>query len=190
MATVTTSSRLAERWPTAVGLILAAVAAAVILGLDVGEIADEFAPAIATMMGIYLAAYAIGAPVTAWLAFAVLVVVAALVGDLLDVNAGVAMTAILGLLWLWILARGRSSDRPWFTIQTLGMVYFGGLTIAAVAADARLAGILAGVGWLTHGFWDAYHFAKDRVVVRSWSELCAVVDIPVGTLLIVVSIVR
>jgi hypothetical protein len=119
------------------------------------------------MRGIYLATYAIGATVTAWLAFAVLVVVAALVGDLLDVSAGVAMTAILGLLWLWILARGRSGDRPWFTIQTLGMVFFGGLTIAAVAADARLAGILAGVGWLTHGFWDAYHVATDRVVVRS-----------------------
>jgi hypothetical protein len=130
MATVTTSSRLPERWPTALGLVLAAVAAAVILGTDVDEIADEFAPGVATMMGIYLAAYALGAPLAAWLAFAVLVVVAALVGDLLDVNAGVAMTAILGLLWLWILARGRSSDRPWFTIQTLGMVFFGGLTIA------------------------------------------------------------
>jgi hypothetical protein len=190
MATVTTGSRLPERWPTALGLILAAGAAAVILGLEADEIADEFAPGVATMIGIYLAAYAIGAPVTAWPAFAVLVVVAALVGNLLDVNAGVAMTAILGLLWLWILARGRSSDRPWFAIQTLGMVFFGGLTIAAVAADARLAGILAGVGWLTHGVWDAYHFAKDRVVVRSWSELCAVVDIPVGTLLIAVSVIE
>jgi hypothetical protein len=189
MATVITTSRLAERWPTALGLVVAGVAATIILGLDVDDVADNFAPGIATMMGIYLAAYAIGKPAAAWAAFAVLVAVAAVVGDLI-VDAGVAMTAILGLLWLWVLARGRASDRPWFTIETLGLVIFGGLTIAAVVADARLAGILAGVGWLSHGLWDAYHFAKDRVVVRAWSELCAVTDIPVGTLLIAVSIIR
>jgi hypothetical protein len=189
MAEVTTASGLTDRWPTALGLAVAGAAAPIILGLDGDEVADNFAPGIATMMGIYLAAYAIGKPAAAWPAVAVLVAVAALVGDIL-VDAGVAMTAILGLLWLWVLARGRTSDRPWFTIETLGLVVFGGLTIAAVVADARLAGILAGVGWLTHGLWDAYHFAKDRVVVRTWSELCAVVDIPVGTLLIAVSILR
>jgi hypothetical protein len=190
MATVTTTSDLSERWPTALGLIVAAgVGAAVTLGLDVDDVADEFAPGIATMMGIYLAAYATGKPASAWPAFAVLVAVAVLVGPL-GLDAAVVMTAILGPLWLWVLARGRASDRPWFAIETLGLVLFGGLTIAAVLADARLGGILAGIGWLTHGLWDAYHFAKDRVVVRTWSELCAVVDIPVGTLLIVVSIIR
>lgn len=31
---------------------------------------------------------------------------------------------------------------------------------------------------------------RGPVVARSWSEMCAAVDIPVGTLLIVVSIIR
>jgi hypothetical protein len=157
--------------------------------LDVDDVADEFPPGIATMMGIYLVAYAVGKPGAAWWGFVGLFAVAVLVGPL-GLDAAVVMTAVLGLLWLWVLMRGRASDRPWFAIETLGLVFFGGLTIAAVVADARLAGILAGVGWFTHGLWDAYHFAMDRVVVRSWSELCAVVDIPVGTVLIVVSIVR
>jgi hypothetical protein len=187
MTTGATRSRLEERWPTAVGLLVAGgVCAAVILGVDTDE---DFTPGIATMMGIYLASYAIGNPKLAWRAFAVLVVIAAVVGEF-GVDAGVVMTAVLGVLWLWVLARGRAGDMPWFTIQTLGMVFFGGMTIAAVVADARLAGVLAGVGWLTHGVWDAYHFATDRVVVRSWSEMCAVVDIPVGTVLIVVSLIR
>jgi hypothetical protein len=179
--------RLDERWPTVVGLLVAAaVCVAVIFGVDTDE---DFTPGIATMMGIYLAAYAIGTPASAWRAFVVLALIAAVVGEF-GVDAGVAMTAVLGLLWLWVLARGRAGDTPWFTVQTLGMVFFGGVTIAAVVADARLAGVLAGIGWLTHGVWDAYHFATDRVVVRSWSAMCAAVDIPVGTVLIVVSLIR
>ena len=182
--------RLTERWPAALGLVIAAgVSVAVIAGLDVDDVADEFAPGIATMMGIYLAAYATGRPAAAWWAFAALAAVAVLVGPL-GLDAAVVMTAVLAPLWLWVLARGRAHDGPWFAIETLGLVFFGGLTIAAVVADARPAGILAGVGWFTHGLWDAYHFAKDRVVARSWSELCAVVDIPVGTALIVVSVTR
>jgi hypothetical protein len=173
MTTGATTSGLTERWPTALGLVVAAgVCAAVIAGLDVDDVADEFAPGIATMMGIYLAAYAIGKPASAWLAF-----------------VGLVAVALLGPLWLWVLLRGRAGDRPWFAIETVGLVFFGGLTIAAVVADARLAGILAGAGWFTHGLWDAYHFATDRVVARSWSEMCAVVDIPIGTALIVVSII-
>src|SRR5215211_8771031 len=82
-ARVTTMSRLTKRWPTALGLALAAgVCSAVIAGLDVEDVADEFAPGIATMMGIYLAAYAIGRPASAWLAFVALVAVALLVGPL------------------------------------------------------------------------------------------------------------
>jgi hypothetical protein len=188
MATGATTFRLTQRWPTAVGLVVAAgVCAGVVAGLDVDDVADEFAPGVATMMGIYLAAYAVGKPASAWLAFVALVAVALVVGPL-GLDAAVVMTAVLAALWLWVLARGRARDRPWFGIETLGLVFFGGLTIAAVLADARLAGILVGAGWLTHGLWDAYHFARDRVVVRSWSEICAVVDIPVGTALIVVSI--
>jgi hypothetical protein len=125
---------------------------------------------------------------SAWLAFVGLVAVAALPGPL-SLDAAVVMTAVLGSLWLWVLARGRARDQAWLAIETLGLVFFGAMTIAAVVADARLAGILAGVGWLTHGLWDASHFANDRVVVRSWSEMCAVVDVPVGTALIAISVV-
>jgi hypothetical protein len=184
-----TTAAVTDRWPTAIGLVVGvSVIAAVIVGLDPDDVSDEFAPGVATMMGIYLAAYAIGKPASAWLAFVALLAVAVLVGPL-GLDAAVVMTAVLGPLWLWALARGRAHDRPWFGIETLGFVFFGGLTTAAVLADARLAGILAGAGWFTHGLWDAYHFAKDRVVIRSWSEMCAVVDILIGTALIVVSII-
>lgn len=186
MATVATTSRLTQRWPTGLGLVIASVVAVVILEIDVY---DDFVPGIAAMMAIYLAAYAIGKPTAAWPAFAMVIVVAVVL-DVLAIEGAAGMVAVLGLLWLWVLVRGRARDAPWFSIETGGLLVFGGLTIAAAIADGRLAGVLAGVGWFTHGLWDAYHFAKDRVVDRRWSELCAVVDIPVGTLLVVASLAR
>lgn len=185
--TETAAARLAERWPTALGLVSAVAAVAVIVGQDVADVAGGFVPGAAGMMAIYLAAYAIGRPPSAWLAFAG-VVAASAVLKTLGIEGATGLTVILVLTWFWALTRGRASDTPWFTIETLGLVLFGGLTIAAFVADARLAAILAGIGWFTHGLWDAYHFAKDRVVSRSWSEMCAVVDIPVGAALILAGI--
>lgn len=181
------TSRMIERWPTALGLVWAAAAVALIQGLDVDDAASDFGPGAAAMMAIYLAAYAIGKPVSAWLAFATVIPTSILM-SVLGIEGAVGMTVLLALVWLLALLRGRAQDRPWFTLETVGVVFFGGLTIAAFVADARLAAVLAGIGWLMHGLWDAYHFAKDRVVSRTWSEMCAVVDIPVGAALIVAGI--
>jgi hypothetical protein len=181
--TETTTPRLVERWPTVLGLVTAAGVVAVIVGRDVVDVAEDFVPGAAAMMAIYLAAYAVGRPASAWLAFAGVIAVSAVLTSV-GIEGATGLTGILVLTWLWALARGRASDTPWFTIETLGLVLFGGLTVAAFVADARVAAVLAGVGWLTHGLWDAYHFAKDRIVSRSWSEMCAVVDIPVGAALI------
>lgn len=104
------------------------------------------------------------------------------------VRVGVGMAVVLVLLWVWAIARGRARDTGWFTLQTVGMVGFGAVTVLAVLADPMLGGVLAGVGWLVHGFWDGYHFLRNRVVNRPWAEMCAVIDIPVGTALIAASL--
>lgn len=175
-----------KRWPTGIGLLAATVATVVIfaLGADV-----EFGPGIATMMGVYPAAWAIGRPAAAWPAFGVLAVILVSV-SLTNLNASYIMTSILGVLWLWVVLRGLSRHRRWFTIETAGLVFFGAVTIAAAVVEPRVGGVLAGVGFLTHGLWDAFHFVKNRVVNRPWSEMCAVLDIPVGLILIVVTLVR
>jgi hypothetical protein len=189
-ASPATTARLVERWPTALALVITAAVAAVILGIDdVDELGGSFAPGAAAMMVLYVATFAIGRPAAVWLVLAVSMAATILL-EVVGVEGAISWTVILGLSWLWVLTRGRGSDRPWFTIETMGLLYFGGLTVVAALTNGRVAGVLAGVGWLTHGFWDAYHFARDRVVHRTWSELCTVVDIPVGALLIVVSLVR
>jgi hypothetical protein len=183
-------ARLSDRWPTAMAIVASAGATAVIVLSD-GDV-RYFGPSVATMAGIYLMAYAIGRPWTVWPAFIVLsAVVTALqivqTHQLLGLGVATGMSIVLVLLWLWSLARGRFRDLPTFSLQTAGMVGFGGVTLVCASVDPRLGTVLAGVGFLAHGAWDAYHFRRNVVVHRSWSEFCGVVDLLVGVALIVVA---
>ncbi|MBF9131996.1 hypothetical protein I0C86_23955 [Plantactinospora sp. S1510] len=182
-------TKLADRWPTALAMVAIAGAVAVMVLLD--REVELFGPSIAVMAGIYLMAYAIGRPSTAWLAFGVLSVVMSVLHVLNDrqvlgVDPGVGMTIVLVLLWLWTVARHRFTEGRIFSIQTAGMVGFGALTLLCATVAPRLGVTLAGVGFLAHGLWDAYHFRVNQVVNRPWSEFCAVVDLGVGVALIIV----
>ena len=178
---------LTARWPTALALVTIAGALVLIIGTD--REAEFFGPAVATMAGIYLMAYAIGRPWTAWVAFAVLSAVASVLHALAEaevwsVEPGIGMAAVLVVLWLWTIARRRFTE-PIFTLETAGMVFFGAITVLVVATDSTTAIALAGAGWLCHGAWDAYHFRVNKVVNRPWSEYCGLIDLAVGTSLLI-----
>lgn len=180
-----------DRWPTALALVVIAGAVTVMTLVD--REVELFGPAIATMAGIYLMAYAIGRPATAWLAFVVLSVVVSVLQalyrlEVLGIDPAVGMTVVLVLLWLWTVARRRFTDAGTFSVQTAGMVAFGAATLLCAAVQPRLGVLLAGVGFLAHGVWDAYHFRVKKVVNRPWSEFCAVIDLGVGVALIVVAV--
>lgn len=189
-ATLPRRTRLADRWPTALAVVAIAGAVAVMVLLD--REVEYFGPSIAVMAGIYLTAYALGRPSSAWLAFVLLSAVVSVL-HVLDgrhvpgVDPAVGMTIVLVLLWLWTVARHRFSEGRIFSIQTAGMVGFGVLTLLCATVQPRLGVALAGVGFLAHGVWDAYHFRVNQVVNRPWSEFCAVVDLGVGVALIVVA---
>jgi hypothetical protein len=183
-------ARLSDRWPSAVAIVASSGAIAVVVLFD-GDV-RYFGPSVATMAGIYLMAYAIGRPWTVWPAFIVLsALVTALqllqAHQILALGVATGMALVLVLLWLWSLARGRFRDRRTFTLQTAGMVGFGAVTLVCASVDPRLGTVLAGLGFLAHGAWDAYHFRLNAVVHRSWSEFCGVVDLLVGVALIVVA---
>ena len=175
---------MTRRWPTAVGLVLGGCLVAVVLLQD----EPDFAPPIAGMAGIYLAAYALDRPAAAWVAFPALSAVMVLL-EALDLDAATGMTTVAVLLWVWAAAAGGTADRRLFTLQTAGLVAFCVVTMLAALAQPRLGIALAGVGFVAHGLWDAYHFRIDRVVHRSWSEACLVVDLPVGVALVAVAMV-
>jgi hypothetical protein len=182
---------LVDRWPTALALVV--IAGAIMAIALVDREAELFGPAIATMAGIYLVAYAIGRPWTAWLAFVALSAVVSLFHLLQrsggwDVDPAVGMTVVLVVLWLWAVARRRYTDAGTFSIQTAGMLGFGAITLVCAAVEPRLGAALAGAGILAHGAWDAYHFKVDKIVNRPWSEFCCVVDVGVGAALIIAAV--
>lgn len=184
-------ARVADRWPTALAIVFIAFAIAVMALLD--REAELFGPSVALMAGIYMMAYALGRPWAAWLAFPLLSTVMSVlqVLDDLDVRWAdpfVGIVVVVALLWLWAVARRRFTDRDTFSVQTAGMVAFAAVTLACAAAAPRLGAALAGVGFIAHGIWDAYHFRANKVVHRSFAEFCAVIDIPTGLALLVVAL--
>ncbi|MEV4121874.1 hypothetical protein [Micromonospora sp. NPDC049645] len=183
--------RLVDRWPIAVALLV--VAGAVTVITLVHERAELFGPAVATMAGIYLMAYALGRPWTAWLAFVVLSVVVTglhLLARLLSlpVDPAVGMTLLLVPLWVWAVARRRFIPVRTFSVQTAGTVAFGAITLLTAATQPRVGAVVAGVGFLFHAVWDAYHHHVNLVVSRSWALFCAVVDVGVGIALIIAAV--
>ncbi|NUR71433.1 MAG: hypothetical protein HOU81_11480 [Hamadaea sp.] len=185
-------SSLRARWPSALGLVSIAGAVFVLVLSTSGDLpltpAVLFGPAIATMAGIYLMAYALGRPRTAWVAFVVLSVVVSVFQVLYQRSSGlhpaVGMSAVLVLLWVWVVLARRE-----LPLQTVGMVFFGALSLLCAFVEPRLGIAVAGAGFLFHGAWDAYHFAVDRVVDRRWSEYCGVVDLGIGVALFVAALV-
>jgi hypothetical protein len=181
-------ARLADRWPTALALTGAAAAIVIIVLLD--RDAELFGPQVVMMMGIYLMAYAIGRPVTAWLAFVVFGVVQTVLQvldrqDALPVGPAVGMSAVVLVVWLWTVLRRRYTDGQTFQLETAGMVGFGIITLVCAAVAPRWGTLLAGVGFLAHAVWDAYHYRANKVVNRPYAEFCGVVDVVVGLALVI-----
>jgi hypothetical protein len=183
-------ARLTDRWPTALAIVTVAFAIGLMALVD--NEAELFGPSVTVMAGIYMLAYVLDRPWTAWVAFAVMSAVMSVLQVLhgLDVSWAdpfVGIVVVVALLWLAAIARRRFTDPETFSLQTAGMVVFGAITLICAATDPRLGAAVAGAGFLAHGLWDAYHFRIGKVVHRSWSEFCAVIDIPTGIALIVVA---
>ena len=77
-------------------------------------------------------------------------------------------------------ARGELRKPGGLALQTVGVLVFGSIVLAALYVDADLGGYLVAIALLGHAAWDAYHYLRDRVVARSYAEWCAVVDLLAG----------
>jgi hypothetical protein len=170
---------LTHRWPTALGLMVAALTA-----FD-AEINVEFVSvvsAIVVLMAlIYLSAAVLERRRAAWVVFlagfAVLTT-----RRLLDSSVDLSVVFLVSALIFLVLGvvRGQLRKGGGLPLQIAGMLAFGAIALLALYVSPTLGGYLVAAALIGHAAWDAVHFRLNRVVARSYAEFCFVVDLLLG----------
>jgi hypothetical protein len=180
---------LAHRWPTAVGIAVAALTA-FDLRIDVESI--SFLSALVVIMPlVYVGAAVLERRRFAWVVL--LVAIAALVlTQVLDLKINLVLVfLVVALAFLVVgVARGQLRRPGGLTLQTAGMLAFGATALAAFYVDPDLGGYLVAFALLGHAAWDAVHYVRNRVVPRSYAEFCAVFDLLLGAAILFVLFMR
>lgn len=176
---------LAHRWPTALGVAVAALTA-FDLRLDAGSI--SFLSALVVLMPlVYVGAAVVDRRRFAWVVM--LVGLAPLVlTKVLDLQVGLHPAFLLAALVFLTLGVSRGSSG--LPLQATGMLVFGAGVLLALYVEPVLGGLLVAIGLLGHAAWDAYHYARNRVVTRPYAEFCAVFDLLAGAAVLFVLFVR
>jgi hypothetical protein len=178
-ASTQATSSLWRRWPAAVGLLGAAFVAVVSPDRETVVIA------LLVALSCYLAAAALGARWVAWAAIPVgsaLVVAGALIGiDPWFVLGGASVVlVVLGLML--------GASRTALTAQSIALVAYGGVGIAALALGPAAGAVLASLALMAHAIWDVIHYRRNAVVPRSLAEACMFFDVPLGVAIIVMAL--
>ena len=165
---------LMHRWPTAVGV---AVAALTVFDLEDGL---EFAALTVLMPLVYVGAAALDRRWSAW----VLLLAGLPLTFFIPSTSGVVPSVVLLVAALVFLvlggARGQLVKPGGLTLQAAGMLAFGSIALVALYMDPNLGGNLVAFALIGHAAWDAYHYLRNRVVARSYAEFCAVFDLLLG----------
>ena len=166
---------LMHRWPTALGIALAALAA-----FDVQD-GLEFAALTVLMALVYLGAAALDRRWSAWVVLLTGVLLAFFIPSISGIDPSVVLLVAAPVFLVLGVARGQWQRPGGLPLQTAGMLAFGSTVLVALFyVDPDLGGKLVGIAILGHAAWDAYHYLRNRVVPRSYAEFCAVVDLLLG----------
>jgi len=169
---------LMHRWPTALGIALAALAA-----FDVQDAQDglEFAALTVLMALVYLGAAALDRRWSAWIILLAGLTLLVFMPSTWGVVPLVVLLVAAPVFLVLGVARGQWQRLGGLPLQTAGMLAFGSTVLVALyVVYPDLGGKLVGIAILGHAAWDAYHYLRNRVVARSYAEFCAVVDLLLG----------
>jgi hypothetical protein len=175
---------LSHRWPTVLGV---AVAALTVFDLRGGT---EIAALTMLMPVVYLGAAALDRRRFAWVVLLAGVAVLAFVPTSSEAVTSVGFLVAALVFFVVGAARGGLRKPGGLALQTVGVLAFGSVVLAALYVDADLGGYLVAFVLLGHAAWDAFHYLRDRVVARSYAEWCAVVDLVAGAAIIVGILLR
>jgi hypothetical protein len=179
---------LGRRWPTALGLAVAASSVYELVGGTAAEGVEQ-GLILAFPVLVYLTAAVLDQPRSAW---PVTLATGALVFGMsvLDIEQVLGLAAASGVVLivgtvrrLW-LGAGMPDTR-----QIVGALGFGAAAVLALYLAPTLGAFVVGLGLVGHAAWDVFHYRRGIVVARSLAEACAVLDLLVGIAVIALTVV-
>lgn len=177
-----------RRWPTAVGILLAASLAA---GIWLGFAGSTDIAQVVTASGfVYLGAAALRQRMAAWPLFLVAFGLITIGFVVPGFNPSWWMLGIVAILVVYGLVKGGLRP-PWgIPMQASAMIVLAAAAITVANLGAPWAGLLVSAGLLAHAAWDVYHHRVDRVVARSMAEFCGVLDTLLALVVLVATFTR
>jgi len=170
---------LKHRWPTA---LCVAVAALTVFDLQGGT---ELAALTMLMPVAYVGAAALDRRGFAWVVLLAGIAVLTVIPFTSEVVPSVVFLAVALVFLVVGAARGELRKPGGLTLQSVGLLVFGSVVLAALYVDPGLGSYLVAFALLGHSAWDAYHLLANRVVARSYAEWCAVVDVLAGAAILI-----
>jgi hypothetical protein len=165
---------LMHRWPTALGIAVAALAA---FDLQDGL---GFATLTVLLALVYLGAAALDRRWSAWVLLLAGLPLTNVIPSISGIDPSVVLLAAAPVFLALGVARGQWQRPGGLPLQTVGMLAFGSIVLVALYVDPDLGGKLVGIALIGHAAWDAYHYVRNRVVPRSYAEFCVFVDLLLG----------
>ncbi len=165
---------LVHRWPTALGIAVAALAA-----FDM-EDGLEYAELTVLLALVYLGAAAIDRRWSAWVLLLAGILLTNFIPSISGIDPSVILLGAAPVFLVVGVARGQLRKPGGLPLQTVGMLAFGSTVLVALNVDPDLGGKLVAIALIGHAAWDAYHLLRNRVVPRSYAEFCVFVDLLLG----------
>lgn len=169
---------LVHRWPTALGVAVAALTA-LDLKVEAGLV-SSLSALVVVMALVYVGAAALGRPRASWAVLLGGLPLALFVPPTSAINPSVVVLAIAVFFLVVGVMRGQLREPGGLPLQAAGVLAFGATALAALYVAPELGAYLVALALLGHAAWDAYHYLRDRVVTRSYAEFCGIADLLLG----------
>jgi hypothetical protein len=169
-------------WPAALGLGA---------GIGIGLGNEPGVPAVILVCAsIYVLAAAVGRPAWAWIGFAASIPIVAVARFPGATWLAVVLAAVATAVVLIIGAVRHAWRGPARRRQLLALAAFALLALAVLALPPVIAGGLAAAALIAHAAWDVVHHRRAEVVTPAYAEFCAVLDLVLAGVVIVLTVVR
>jgi uncharacterized membrane protein YhaH (DUF805 family) len=176
---------LAHRWPTALGVAIAALTA-FDLEVDAGFV-SSLSALLVVMALVYIGAAALERRRASWVVLLAGLPVVVFIPPTSGIHPVMILLVAAAVFLVVGIARGRLREPGGLALQAAGVLAFGATALAALFVAPELGAYLVALALLGHAGWDAYHYLKDRVVVRSYAEFCGIVDLLLGAAILVLA---